>query len=867
MIDADDLRGSRASRESSIGNSRTVRGGRRLWLIVAAVVVVVLAVVIAVIATSGGDDRAVSERSMTVAGVPEGSTPVSLDASLFLPATLPAPAVILAHGFGGSKDDLTSQARTLAGRGYVVVAYSARGFGASGGLVHLDSPDYEIADARRIIDRLATMPEVERDGPNDPRVGIAGGSYGGGVALLTAAYDRRVDAIAADITWNDLSQALFPNGVFKRAWAGQLFSQAASTASVDGCGKFAPDVCAAYQASATAGAPTAALQTLMRASSPASVLDRITAPTLLTQGQQDSLFPIDQAVRNATGIAANGTPVRMQWRTGGHDQPGGDISSAVQSWFAKVLQDKRTPQSGFSADVADGALSSDTGRSTARPLSAASLAAAQKTRQMPLLGGTQLVNAPAGGTPTAITAVPGIGSLLATATSVTGGVSLSALPGQAGGFVSAPLASDTLVGGSSTVRLRVTPRTTTDATLFVSLVDVDTDGRRTQPSGLVTPVRLTGLTPGQPASVTVNLPTVVRTIAAGHRVAVQVSTTDLGFALPTDARTYSIALDSPMLSLTTLSGEARSAPFPWAWPIAGIVVLLALIAGISFAGWRRGRAENADVPSDDVSPIVVEGLVKEYGDSYRAVDGVSFSVEKGQVVGLLGPNGAGKTTVLRMMVGLISPTAGSIRLFGQHVGPGSAVLARVGAFIEGPGLLPHLSGRENLDLYWAATGRPRADADVETALEIAGLGASVDRKVRKYSQGMRQRLAIAQAMLGLPELLILDEPTNGLDPPQIAEMREVMRRYAATGRTVVVSSHLLSEVEQTCSHVVVMHKGRLITAGSVEELAGAATSTLAVADVAAAQRVLADAGIDADVVESRRHLEEAFLDLIGEESS
>ncbi len=337
----------------------------------------------------------------------------------------------------------------------------------------------------------------------------------------------------------------------------------------------------------------------------------------------------------------------------------------------------------------------------------------------------------------------------------------------------------------------------------------------------------------------------VRTIAAGHRVAVQVSTTDLGYRLPTDARSYTVGLDSTTLALTTLQGRATAAPFPWAWPIAGIGAMLLLVAGIVLAGWRR-RTRATDVVADDVPPIVVDDLVKEYGDSYRAVDGVSFSVERGQVVGLLGPNGAGKTTVLRMMVGLIRPTAGSIRLFGQTVGPGSDNLARVGAFIEGPGLLPHLSGRENLDLFWAATGRPREEADVETALEIAGLGASVDRKVRKYSQGMRQRLAIAQAMLGLPELLILDEPTNGLDPPQIAEMREVMRRYAATGRTVIVSSHLLSEVEQTCSHVVVMHKGRLVTAGSVSELAGAATSTLAVADVAAAQRVLSDAGCRLD---------------------
>jgi ABC-2 type transport system ATP-binding protein len=194
------------------------------------------------------------------------------------------------------------------------------------------------------------------------------------------------------------------------------------------------------------------------------------------------------------------------------------------------------------------------------------------------------------------------------------------------------------------------------------------------------------------------------------------------------------------------------------------------------------------------------------------------------------------------------------------------VLARVGAFIEGPGFLPHLTGRENLRLYWAATGRPDDEADFDTALEIAGLGTSVDRKVKTYSHGMKQRLGIAQAMLGLPELLVLDEPTNGLDPPQIAEMREVLRRYAATGRTVVVSSHLLAEVEQTCTHVIVMHKGRLVAAGSVPEVAGEGAYQLVVPDAHAAAAVLAEAGITAEFVPARRALEDVFLELVGDEA-
>jgi len=169
-------------------------------------------------------------------------------------------------------------------------------------------------------------------------------------------------------------------------------------------------------------------------------------------------------------------------------------------------------------------------------------------------------------------------------------------------------------------------------------------------------------------------------------------------------------------------------------------------------------------------------------------------------------------------MGLIRSDAGTVHVLGRPVYAGAPVLGRVGALVEGPGFLPHLTGLENLRAYWAATGRPIEEAFLEEALDIAALGDAVDRPVKAYSQGMRQRLGIAQAMLGMPEVLILDEPTNGLDPPQIAAMRPMLARYAAGGRTVVVSSHLLAEVEMTCSHVVVMHAGKVLAAGSVAEV-------------------------------------------------
>jgi ABC-2 type transport system ATP-binding protein len=218
--------------------------------------------------------------------------------------------------------------------------------------------------------------------------------------------------------------------------------------------------------------------------------------------------------------------------------------------------------------------------------------------------------------------------------------------------------------------------------------------------------------------------------------------------------------------------------------------------------------------------VVIRGLSKRYGESWVVRD-VDLTVRSGQVLGLLGPNGAGKTTTLRMLLGLIRPTSGEVDIFGTRVLAGSPALRRVGAFVEGPGFVPTLSGIDNLKLWWTADGEDWEAANSEAALEVAGLGDAVHRKVKTYSQGMRQRLAIAQAMLGDPDLVVLDEPTNGLDPPQIVEMRHVIARMAARGTTVLVSSHLLSEIEQVCTHVAVMAQGQMIKTGTVEDVIGA----------------------------------------------
>jgi len=221
--------------------------------------------------------------------------------------------------------------------------------------------------------------------------------------------------------------------------------------------------------------------------------------------------------------------------------------------------------------------------------------------------------------------------------------------------------------------------------------------------------------------------------------------------------------------------------------------------------------------------VSVDRLWKRFG-AVSAVEDLSFSVERGQVYGLLGPNGAGKTTTLRVLLGLERPSSGVTRLFGTTVTPGCRELFRVGAMVEQAAFVPHLSGMRNLRLWWEATGSRMKDADLDGALAIAGLGTAIDRKVRTYSQGMKQRLGFARLLLARPELLVLDEPTNGLDPGEIREIRELIGRLSTHGATVLLSSHHLSEVEQVCSHVLVMNGGRLVASGTVAELVGSAGS-------------------------------------------
>jgi ABC-type multidrug transport system ATPase subunit len=229
--------------------------------------------------------------------------------------------------------------------------------------------------------------------------------------------------------------------------------------------------------------------------------------------------------------------------------------------------------------------------------------------------------------------------------------------------------------------------------------------------------------------------------------------------------------------------------------------------------------------------VSTRGLTKRFG-AQTAVDGIDLAVPSGAVYGFLGPNGSGKTTTIRMLLGLVAPTSGSSRLLGSPMPAGaSSVLPRVGSLVEGPAFHPYLSGQDNLSRLDAAdrtTDPSTARERIALALDRVGLTAAARKRYRAYSLGMRQRLGLAAALLRERDLLVLDEPTNGLDPQGTREVRRLVRELASEGATVLVSSHLLSEVEQMCTHVGVMRAGRLVAQGPLETLRAATTARVRV---------------------------------------
>jgi ABC-2 type transport system ATP-binding protein len=271
--------------------------------------------------------------------------------------------------------------------------------------------------------------------------------------------------------------------------------------------------------------------------------------------------------------------------------------------------------------------------------------------------------------------------------------------------------------------------------------------------------------------------------------------------------------------------------------------------------------------------VETSGLTKRFGDRV-AVEDVDLRVPRGSAFGYLGPNGAGKTTLIRMLLGLTHASTGTMRLLGRSVPAERAVaLARVGAIVEEPRFHGHLTGRENLTVI-AAAREPQAHTRVDGALARAGLSQRADERVKRYSLGMRQRLGVARSLLADPELLILDEPTNGLDPAGIHEFRAMIRGFVAEGRTVLLSSHLLDEVEKICDAVAIVDRGRVVMQGSIAELAAGGEQTILIATsdderssaILAEHRAVASAGRAADGIRVRFRTDveaEAAADDIG----
>jgi ABC-2 type transport system ATP-binding protein len=268
-------------------------------------------------------------------------------------------------------------------------------------------------------------------------------------------------------------------------------------------------------------------------------------------------------------------------------------------------------------------------------------------------------------------------------------------------------------------------------------------------------------------------------------------------------------------------------------------------------GAKPGDGQEAGEP--DLA-IASRALAMRFRSGQLAVDHIDLAVPQGSVYGFLGPNGSGKTTTIRLLLGLIHPTFGSFRLLGAEPGTGlDAVLPRVGALVEGPAFYPFLSGRQNLarcDSADRTVDIGTAPARIDHALDQVGLLAAADKRYRAYSLGMKQRLGIAAGLLRQRDLMILDEPTNGLDPQGTREIRALVKQIAADGTTVFVSSHLLAEVEQICSHVGVMSNGKLVFQGPLDELRsrGEVRIRIRTTDPARAAGLLASSGLSAIAV-------------------
>ncbi|MHB8670575.1 MAG: CocE/NonD family hydrolase [Acidimicrobiales bacterium] len=498
--------------------------------------------------------------------VPNSATPAS-----------PVPAILTTNGFGGSKDDQADLGAYAASHGYEVLSYSGLGFGGSGCNIELDDPDWDGKAASQLITFLGQRPEVVKDHPGDPRVGMIGGSYGGGIQLSTASIDPRLDAIVPIITWNDLSYSLAPNndsaafkyqnsppGVPKMEWTELFFAlgiseplqhSSATPVPPSTCPGFDPRVCQANVDTAARGYPSPSTIALLRHASAAAFIDRIKIPTLLMQGEADSLFTLADAVANYEGIKANGAPVKLVLQSWGHSHAApvaGEFSQAdpastyegrlVLAWFDRYLKNLPVatgPEVEYFRDWAyNPPAAPDNGAAAQAAYAGAPAWPVGNFQTLQLSGADQLVSS---GTPSPVHSVAinppgGLPASYSETSAVQDQDPFTRIPptdppGETAGFSTGVLTHDVDLAGIPTLDVSVTAAVppgvdpAADVSLFAKLYDVAPDGSVTLVNRLVSPVRVADAS----HPVHINLPGIVHRYPLGHRIRLVLSTTDSAY--------------------------------------------------------------------------------------------------------------------------------------------------------------------------------------------------------------------------------------------------------------------------------------------------------------------------------------------------
>jgi ABC-2 type transport system ATP-binding protein len=530
--------------------------------------------------------------TINVVDGPADDEHIAIDATLYVPAGVdasnPAPVVVAANGFGGSKDDFAGkEAPFLASHGYVVLAYSSRGFGASTGEIGLDSPDYDVKDVQQLVSWLAARPEVQLDGPGDPRLGMIGPSYGGGIQLMAAEYDKRIDVIVPFITWNSLVYALDPNnddrdmrheaeaGVFKHEWTSLFFglgtaqpvaSQPGATMPPRQCLGFVDGLCQAYYTSMATGNATPETIALLKKSSPETLRRRLRVPTLLIQGQSDTLFNLNDAVANYTALRENDVPVKMIWANGGHgytDAPGERswtdpskdvLAGRVLAWYDRFLRRDRTVDVGPRFEYFRDWVPYDAAGSAESAYASASRFPVGSRRTLFLSGTSSLVSAPAdvqAGTATFVNPPAGAPVSYSETSNFQqsnfSSVAATDAPGTFASFTTAAFGTDTDVVGVPVAKVRLTSAIGL-VTVFAKVYDVAPDGTAVLVRRLVAPVRATDLS----RPVTITLAGFAHRFATGHSLRLVLAATDAAYRAQPVPTTYGVVTDPALPSTLTL---------------------------------------------------------------------------------------------------------------------------------------------------------------------------------------------------------------------------------------------------------------------------------------------------------------------------